>query len=388
MRKYSLLLVLVSVSLHAQIKFDTVSWNQTLAKSIAANQSIFLHAYAGWCEPCQEMEEYVFSDLEVGNFYNRNFINVQMNMEEYPGVELAEQLAIDVYPSFLFINKDGEILHRGCGAMDANDFLLMGEMTLNENENLNAFERKYKEGDRSVNFLMNYLVLQESVCLDAEGFAREYLSSLELEELTTESAWAVMAAYNWDIYSREFQYLLQNQSAFLDVTDSIAVKNKIYDTYLSQYQEVYEADELHDFGMRSLLHSIKNASFDGADTLQLMMNLHIAEYRENWAAYADYAIAYTQMMGTIDAIELSELAWKFYLFIENKSQLEIAAGWAKEAVDKMTEPAIIDTYASLQYKLGNKRKAVDLATRALELAKKLYDDTSHFEYQLKKFSEE
>ena len=115
MRKYCFLLLLVSLSIQAQVKFDLSDWSEVLEKSAQTNKPIFLHAFAGWCEPCQEMEEYVFTDLEVGNFYNRSFINVQMDMEGYPGVELAESLSVGVYPSFLFLNGEGEVIHRGCG---------------------------------------------------------------------------------------------------------------------------------------------------------------------------------------------------------------------------------------------------------------------------------
>ena len=154
-------------------------------KAKASNKLIFLDAYAIWCEPCEEMEEYVFTDLEVGNFFNKNFINVRMDMEEYPGVDLAEKYTVGVYPNFLFVNGYGEVVHRGCGATDANEFLLMGEAALDNEVNLMSFEKKFGKGERSTDFLMNYLALLEEVCLDAELFATKYLASLKLEELKT-----------------------------------------------------------------------------------------------------------------------------------------------------------------------------------------------------------
>ena len=77
--------------------------------------------------------------------------------------------------------------------------------------------------------------------------------------------------------------------------------------------------------------------------------------------------------------------WNFYLFIEDRNQLAIASGWAKDAVDKLPNPSVIDTYASIQFKLGEKKKAVVLEERALELAQELGEDLSHYKYQLEKF---
>ncbi|MEQ9008925.1 MAG: hypothetical protein RLP12_13635, partial [Ekhidna sp.] len=250
---------------------------------------------------------------------------------------------------------------------------------------LMAMEKRYDDGDRNADFMLDYLEMLEEACLDAERFAAGYLKGVVLSDLTNETPWEVFAAYQWDIYSREFQYVLKNKAQFDEKVGARMVNAKLYDTYLSQYQEVYEAEELHDYGMRALLHSIKEVTFTGADTLKVMMNLHYAEFTENWPEYAEYAVELVGMTGVEDPKELNELAWKFYLFVDNKNQLEIASSWAQEAVTKMPEPSIIDTYASLQFKLGNKKKAIDLEKRALELARELYDDTSHFEYQLKKF---
>lgn len=385
MKKLILLFCVIPITLSAQIKFEEGTWEEAMSKSRMTGKLIFLDAYADWCEPCKEMEEYTFTDLEVANYYNTSFINVHMDMEDYPGVELAEEYSVGVFPSYLFINGNGEVVHRGCGAMDATQFLHLGEDALVDSLTLLVLENRYDKGDRSADFMLNYLELLEDACLDAERFASEYLKQVELNKLTEETPWEVFAAYQWDIYSREFQYLLKNRSKFEETIGQRNVNAKLYDTYLSQYQEVFEAEELHDFGMRALLHSFNDVSFAGSDTLKLMMNLHYAEFKEDWSNYAGYAIELVGMTDMDDAEQLNELAWKFYLFVVNKNQLEIASSWAQQAVDKQPEPSIIDTYASLLFKLGDKKKAIELEKRALELARELYDDTSHYEYQLKKF---
>jgi len=385
MQKLTYLVVLVSFSLSGQIKFDSLTWEEAIQAAKASEKLIFINAFANWCDPCEDMSEFVFSDLEVGNYFNRNFVNIQMNLEQYPRVDFAEKYRIDVYPSFLFINSDDEVVHRGCGAMDAADFLRMGEAAMDEENNLASFEKQYEEGDRSTDVIMNYFAFVESACLDIDQYVKDYFKTLKPKELTAEAAWAVLATYNWDIYSKEFRYLLNNQVAFEAFVDPEAIQAKIYDTYLAQYQEVYEAQELHDFGMRSLLHSIENVNFIGADTLKLMMKLHYTEFTEDWEEYAVNAIDYVNLTKTEDPEQLSEMAWKFYLFIEDGSQLEIAANWAKRAVEQLPDPSIIDTYASLQFKLGNKKKAVELGTKALEFARELYENVEHFEYQLERF---
>ena len=383
-KKVALFITLCPLVVLAQIRFET-SWDDAVSKARSTGKYIFLSATTDWCEPCNEMIEYTFNDLEVANFYNDKFINLNLNMEAYPGVDLAEQFTISVFPSLLFIDGNGEIIHRGCGAMDANELLSLGEGVLSDSTTFRFMEKKYDAGDRSVDFMLDYLGLLEDACLDAEKFAVNYLSGIALEDLSKETPWEVFASYQWDIFSREFQYLLTNKKTFEEAIGDTYVNAKIYDTYLAQYQEIFESEELHDFGMRSLLHSIEKTTFSGSDTLKLMMNLHYAEFRENWKDYANYAIELVGMTGVNDPEQLNELAWKFYLFIDNKNQLKIASTWAEQAVDQLSDPSVIDTYASLLFKLGEKSKAVELEKQALELAQELYEDTSHYEHQLKKF---
>ncbi|MEQ9467389.1 MAG: DUF255 domain-containing protein [Ekhidna sp.] len=384
MKKLIVISLIIPFALKAQIRF-TSSWDEAITQSRMTGKPIFLNGYAEWCEPCAEMEEYTFSDLEVTNFFNSNFVNLSLDMEDYPGVELAEQYAIGVFPAFLFINGNGEVIHRGCGAMDASQFLMLAEDALTDSLRLMSIEKRYDQGDRSTDFMLKYLALIDNACLDAERFASDYLKGIDLKNLMENTPWEVFALYQWDIYSREFQFLLKNKSMFEEKLGQQVVNAKLYDTYLAQYQEVFEAEELHDFGMRALLHSIRDVTFTGSDTLKLMMNLHYAEFTENWTDYADYAVELVGMSGLDDPEELNELAWKFYLFVDNKSQLEVAASWAQQSVSQQPEPSTIDTYASLQFKLGNRKKAIELERRALKLAQELYEDTSHYEHQLKKF---
>lgn len=369
-----------------QIVFENSNWKEALAKAKEEKKVIFLNACTTWSEPCQLLDKYTLTDLEVTNFFNDTFINVSINMEEYPGIELGEIYEVGMYPSMLFINGEGEVLHRGCGAMEAAELLQLGKEALGEN-NLKSYQQKFDAGNRESEFLINYLTLMEENCLDAEGFAINLLQESALEELIREDVFMLLEAYQWNIFSAEFKYLLANKELFETALGSDRVNDKIFNTYLAQYQEVFEAEELHVFGMRALLNEVNETSFSGADTLLTMMNLHYHEVLEDWEQYSNYAIDWVGMIALTAPEELSELAWNFYLFVENTEKLKIAASWAKFSVDQHPAPSSIDTYASLLYKLGEKKKAIELEKQAIEMANELMEDTAHYQHQLSKFEE-
>ncbi len=84
--KRLLIVIAVLSSIHAWaqqgIKFEeTLNWEQIKAKAKKENSYIFIDAYATWCVPCKEMSAKIFSKQEIGDFYNKNFINVAIQFD-------------------------------------------------------------------------------------------------------------------------------------------------------------------------------------------------------------------------------------------------------------------------------------------------------------------
>ena len=70
------------------------------------------------------------------------------------------------------------------------------------------------------------------------------------------------------------------------------------------------------------------------------------------------------------APQQNEFAWKAFLYDVDRRDLEVALGWAKEAVDsaRKDDPwrsTYFDTYSNLLYKLGNKDQALEWEEKAV-----------------------
>ena len=109
MKKHSIIIsaLLISILGFSQgIRFEHGSWKEVLEKARQTNKPIFLNVYKSWSVPCKKMNNEVFPLAEVGNVYNANFICYQLDAEKGEGMEIAKKYNIDMYPSYLFINKD------------------------------------------------------------------------------------------------------------------------------------------------------------------------------------------------------------------------------------------------------------------------------------------
>lgn len=102
----------------SSISFENGSLEEIKTKATAENKLIFLDAYASWCGPCKKMSKQVFTNDKVAEYFNANFINAKIDMEAGEGRDIAKLYAVSVYPSLLFINGEGKVLHRATGAYE------------------------------------------------------------------------------------------------------------------------------------------------------------------------------------------------------------------------------------------------------------------------------
>ncbi|MGL4363657.1 MAG: thioredoxin family protein [Bacteroidales bacterium] len=98
------------VDLSAQINFFRGTFDQALALAQKEKKVIFLDAYASWCGPCKAMDRNVFSNKELGNFYNENFINLKIDWESAQGEALQDKYPLQAYPTMFYIDASGQRL--------------------------------------------------------------------------------------------------------------------------------------------------------------------------------------------------------------------------------------------------------------------------------------
>jgi thiol:disulfide interchange protein len=109
------------------IQFTSISFEEALKLAKKEKKNIFLDAYASWCGPCKMLKKNVFTQKEVGDFYNGNFINMAIDMEQGEGPKLAQKFKVQAYPTLLFINHKGEVVGTALGYHQADEIIALGK---------------------------------------------------------------------------------------------------------------------------------------------------------------------------------------------------------------------------------------------------------------------
>lgn len=99
------------------ILFIKGNYKEAVLKANEEDKFIFMYVYAKWCGSCKKLKKTSFKDAEVGNYYNSNFINVQIDGESDEGRKLVTKFKITQYPTLLILNQKGTVLTKTTGYM-------------------------------------------------------------------------------------------------------------------------------------------------------------------------------------------------------------------------------------------------------------------------------
>lgn len=121
---------LLTFSFNAQTKtginFQTKNLEEAKKLAQQENKMIFIDLYTTWCGPCKLMKKNTFPDSELGEFFNKNFISLYIDAEK-EGIDLVKKFKIVNYPSFLFLDQNGELAQYEYGYYNVAQFLIIGQ---------------------------------------------------------------------------------------------------------------------------------------------------------------------------------------------------------------------------------------------------------------------
>ena len=133
MKKLLLLLMAVCSILQIQaqgIDFYEGNWREILEKSKVENKLVFIDCYTSWCVPCKKMAQTTFTNKEVGNLMNKNFVCVKMDMEKGEGTTIMNAYKVNAFPTYLFLNQNGEVIQIEGGYKSAEEFVKVASKVL------------------------------------------------------------------------------------------------------------------------------------------------------------------------------------------------------------------------------------------------------------------
>lgn len=112
------------------IAFHQGTWDEAVQLAKEQSKPIFLDISASWCGPCKKLKAKTFPNKEVGDYYNKNFINVAVDGEKGEGIELARKYKIKGYPSLIYIDNNGQLIAQTAGYRNPEQLIDIGKQII------------------------------------------------------------------------------------------------------------------------------------------------------------------------------------------------------------------------------------------------------------------
>ena len=367
------LFFLALISTFAQnrsIKFIDNSIDKAIEKAQKTDKLIFVDAYTTWCGPCKWMAANMFTNDTVADFYNENFINFKLNMEKGDGKEFAKTHTIRFYPTLLFINEKGELVHKKVGTMRTpSDYVDLGKNANNPKENFLGMNQRFTGGEKSQEFMEKYLSVLKSAYEPTEEILNVHYAGLSEDQFLNPETFDIVTSYNKSVDSKAITFILGHRdevkSAFPEQVDKL-----LYINYQAWVMEQVSGKQVDRKEMEKRMIAVKKRNIPGWQKIILTTDLKELQKEKRMEEFCEIAAADVGEYFADDHGALNNFAWILFENTDNKEYLLEAIKWTEIVIAKSPNPGVMDTKANLLFKLERKKEAIKIQTEAIELGKK------------------
>lgn len=368
-----LLLLFSSISLFAQesntIQFTNGNFNEALKSAAKEGKLVFVDCYTSWCAPCKWMDKNVFVNDTVHQYFNKQFINFKVDMEKGEGVSLRERYKVTSFPTYLFLDAKGNQVHRTGSRMSVQEFITEARRATNPGNTLSDMEKKFNNGDRSLQLLTDYaIVLQRVNGAQFEKVKNELVGIVKDDELNSTLGWTIIKNFARDEEDRLGSYFIRHQKEFAQYADAAAISAKL--------------NQLANSSMYGLIRQKKDKAFFDKLTF-ILRDTSYASQRNAVMLQIEYYLANKKVEGFLAVARTAQAG----AFRNNPADLSFVARRAgyqsngdtailKQAYEMARLAALLEpeeysnqgTLAESCYALGYREEGLKAARKARQLA--------------------
>lgn len=403
MKKLLTLFLLAPIFAIAQegVNFEhNLSWQQVQAKAKSEHKMIFVDCFTTWCGPCKYMSSTIFPQKVVADLMNAKFINVKLQLDTtdadneevkswyQTGHDIAAKYDIRAYPTYLFFDENGKAVHRMVGSTQTGEeFVKRVNTAFDPTKQYYTLLDEYNAGKRNPDFLRSLAnAAQDAYDMKvANKIADAYLATQT--DLYTKDNLEFIKNFTHSSKDKGFDVFLNHADkadavlgtgTSADIVNNIILGEDIYPVLFAK--RVDNPKDLQEPDWGALTANIEKKYPGHAKEAISYGQVLFYENKQDWEKFAPAVVSYMKAYGSkANSSQLNDFAWNIFLNCNDMACVQQALEWSKRSIDENKEPAFMDTYANILYKLGRKDEALEWENKALSAAsendKKGYQET-------------
>jgi thioredoxin-related protein len=343
------------------------------------------------CAPCKVMEKTVYVNPSVFSLYNKEFVNIKADCrkEKPEALLLQERYKVVAFPTLLFIDTLGNVIHKKVGFADAKKMIELVEQAKGS-ENLANWQKRYSKGEISlklVESLLEYedkplVFIEENYVCKAQEVLDKYFASIKTQEFAEKKNWELIKKYVANPNSNVFEYVAKNQNEFIKKFGEKEVNIKIYETYFD-YVSGNTSLNRWKKAMQELQRSEVKQAKAVLEYRRLQSEFSVLSKQSKWEEFVKQADPFiSEYYYLINKYQLND--WVNAVLktdIKNKTILCMMQLWMENL---LSDPKIDDydlyvTHAEIYFQLGKKVIAQKKLLKGIELAHKNVADAEELD---------
>jgi len=321
------------------------------------------------------MAKNVFTQPKVGDYFNTNFINLKLDMEEVDGVTFGHKYPVSAYPTLMFIDGDGKVIKNVKGGQQVDGLIALGVDAIKKIDKSGQFEEKYNAGDRDHDLVYNYVKALNAASKPSLKISNDYLNSNPAITEDQRLKFVLEAAVDSD--SKLFDQVISNKSKLikLEGKDVFETKCKAACQVSIQKAIEYEMESL----LNETIEKAKKTFPDDADIFGYKASMQYYKSSKNLdkykAAYKNLAKKTSKEDDDYNFIMKDIMS----SFKDNKEMIADATAYSLKLYEKNNTQESLSTYCTFLILNKEVDKAIKVATEAKEKAEKEGGDLSQYD---------
>ncbi|MCK0132651.1 thioredoxin domain-containing protein [Flavobacteriaceae bacterium F08102] len=382
------LLIIGSLSLTSNAQGIDFMHNldKALEKAKAEDKLVFIDFYTSWCGPCKVLDKEVFSLTKAGDYFNRNFINCKVQCDdEGIGVEIGKKYKVTAYPTLMFLNKHGEMVHSGVGSMSLERLIELAETAKNPEQNLLSFTKQWDAGDRDKAFVLTYFKELKKLFRNDKAIADfdTYFNSLAEDEKISKFTFNLATLIKIAPFSTIFNYLEDHASEYYKVVDQKEFDDFIAKSYLWSIKGIVNSGTLDEY--EKAMKQFKAKKYSYYDEYEMFYSAFLAK-----KADGDYDIEEYMRRGTAFLAKYGENNDVYTLSLTSllgnltgrANQTEAGIKWMETLLKRNPNPEYYSTYFYILTRNYQFDKALEKAKEIRAVSVKKNESTAIIDKQI------
>ncbi|WP_455168866.1 thioredoxin family protein [Aegicerativicinus sediminis] len=349
------------------INFIIDDLDEAISVAKSEDKFIFIDCYTTWCIPCKWMEQNVFVENNVINYYNDNFVNLKLDMEKGVGPELNKKFKVNAYPTYVFINSEGELIHKGRSTMLPEEFVQMGKDALNPSKAYGILTKKYNDGTISNKDLLE--LTTKAYRLGEKKYTEYYdelMGKVDETFLVSENGFNLVQSFVYNDQHELFNTLKNNDKEYRQLVGDSLV-NRVYTLCILQNF----SKELKTMDEETLHYNLD--SLKSLDALPRSIAFNHGRYyllREDIEKFNEISEKYIQEYFHNDGVSIAYLADMVFRMGKQNEKFKDEADRLITKAYKMKphDLGILNSYVQIKNNLGYKKDAIEKAELAVKIA--------------------